>query len=414
MSRHLSIPAWAVGCCLAAAVHAAEPLRLEAALARARAASPALMAQDAELLATQARADHEGLPPPYVVGADLENVAGTGSLGGVQGAEATARIGRLIELGGKRAARRELGRAEVLLQRHVAAAERLDVATRTTARFIEVLADQQRLEYARERVLLAGRLRDEVAAWVEVARNPESDLHAAQIAVAEAELQLEHAEHELLSARTTLAASWGALLPDFTMAAGDLLQLPPLPDFAALAARLPQTPEQQVLRLQADSLEARRRIAYAAGQPDVSVSIGVRRLEAFDDQGLVMSFSLPLGSRARAAPGVAEAEAQLAAQQARREADLIERHQLMFEKYQELGHARAEVDTVTGRMLPLAESALQFTRRGFEVGRFGFLELDQAQRAVFDLRGRAVEAATRYHFLLAEVERLAALPESTP
>ena len=395
--------------------HAAEPLRLEEAVARSLASNPSLAAEAAEVRAVQARAEREGLPTPYVVGGDLENAGGTGSLSGIHSAETTLRLGRGIELGGKRAARQALGTAEIARQRNVSDAARLDIASRATARFIEVVADQQRLEFARERVKLADRTRREVASWVAAARNPESDLSAAEIAVAEAELEREHAEHELASARMTLAASWGSFEPDFTSVAGNLRALPAVEPFEVLAARLPSTAVQRSALLEAEAIAARRRVALTSAKPDVTVSLGVRRLEALDDQGLVMSVSVPLGSRPRASLAIAEADAQLDALEARREAQRAEGHQGLFDKYQELVHARTEYDALTKRMLPKAEQAYAFTRRGFEAGRFSFVALTQAQRTLFDLRARSVEAAARYHTRLVEVERLTTVAaEPTP
>src|SRR3546814_19499118 len=81
----------------------------------------------------------------------------------------------------------------------------LPYTTRLRSRYVAVAAAQQQLEFARERVKLAEQIRAEVARWVEAARNPASDLRAAEIALAEAELEVEDAEHELTSARMTLA-----------------------------------------------------------------------------------------------------------------------------------------------------------------------------------------------------------------
>lgn len=413
--RFLLPLAFAGACAGAPSGRAAEPLRLEEAVARSLASNPSLAAEAAELRAAQARAQREGLATPYVIGGELENVGGTGAVSGVRSAETTLRLGRIIELGGKRAARQALATAEVNRQRNVGDTARLDIASRATARFIEVVADQQRLDYARERVTLAERTRREVAAWVVAARNPESDLRAAEIAVAEAELDREHAEHELASARVTLAATWGALEPDFIAVAGDLGTLPTVQPFATLAARLPMTAAQRNALLEAETVAARRRVAEAGAKPDINVSLGVRRLEALGDQGLVMSVSVPLGSKPRASLAIAEADAQLAALESRRDAQRTESHQDLFQKYQELIHARTEFTALRTRILPKAEQAFAFTRRGFEAGRFSFVALTQAQRTLFALRERSVEAAARYHTFLVEVERLTTVSaEATP
>lgn len=394
---------------------AAEPLRLEEAVARSLERNPVLIAESAELRAAQARAERGALRPPLVVGGDFENVAGTGVLSGVRSAETTLRLSRVIELGGKRGARQALGAAEVARQQFAGDVARLDIATRTTERFIEVVADQQRLVFARERVTLAERTRNEIARWVAAARNPESDLHAAEIAVADAELEREHAEHELAAARTTLAASWGASEPDFASVAGHLDELPAVEPVTALADRFPRTVAERRAELDAAAIGARRQVAVASARPDVDLSLGIRRFETLDDQGLVMSVSVPLGSRPRASLAIAEADAELAAVDARRIAHRSEAYQTLFERYQELIHARTEYEAVRGRMLPRAEQAFAFTRRGFEAGRFSFIALTQAQRTLFELRQRSVEAAARYHTLLVEIERLTALsPETTP
>lgn len=408
--RRLLVLAIAGTCGLPFGAQAAEPLRLQQAIDRALSADPALRAENAELDAARARAERAALGTQYSVGGELENVAGTGSLQGFESAETTLRISRVLELGGKRAARQAVGEAETRLQENTASAARLDTMSRTATRFIEALLDQRRLTQADERVGLTGQTRREVAGWVEAGRNPATDLLAAELALAQAELEREHAEHELQAARMTLAASWGAGDVDFGELAGDLESLPVPASFGTLAARLQETPEQRDSELRAGALAAQRRAAVADARSDLTLSLGVRRLEALNDQGLVMSASLPLGGRRRSSLSVVEADARLTALDARREASLIERQQRLFERYQELNHARIEVQALREAMLPKAEEALALARRGFEAGRFSFIALAQAQDTLFELRRREVESAARYHTLLVEVDRLTATP----
>lgn len=414
MSLHFISVLAIAGMSFAAGVaQAAEPLRLDAAVERALAANPALAAQAAQLRAVEARAEREALPPPFVLAAQLENAAGTGALAGVDGAEATVQVERAIELGGKRAARQALGEAQIARQRLAVATARIDIRAQAAERFIEVAIDQRRLEDARARLAQAQALRAEVARWVEAARNPESDLHAADIAVTEAELQQEHAEHELAAARMTLAASFGSQVVDFDVVWLDLAELPPLPDFEVLAARLASTPGQRAALLDAGTGAARRRLAVAAARPDLTVGVGVRRLETLNEQALLVSMSLPLGTRRRAVPLIAEAEAQGAALGASSEASRIEAHQSLFTMYQELLHARNEVEALRERLLPRAEAAEAFTRRGFEAGRFSYQALAQASRTVTELHARQTDALARYHLRRVAIEHFTADSEES-
>lgn len=411
--RYLLVLALAGTCGVALQSHAAEPLRLEQAVSRALDANPLLAADTAELRAAEARSARGALPKPLTVNGEFENFAGSGTLSGVRSSEGTLRIGKVLELGGKRAARQALGRAEVDQQLNQADVTRVALVRETTFRFIDVISDQRRLAFARERVRLAERTRREVSSWVSAARNPESDLRSAEIALAEAELELEDAQHELESARVTLAAIWGAMEPDFSELVGDFDVLPELQALESLAARLLLTPEQRDVALQRETAEARRRVALASAKPDIDLSLGVRRLEGLDDQGLVMSISVPLGTRARAGYSVSEAEAEIAAIDARSQSQRYERHQQLFAAYQELAHARHEVERLREAMIPKAEEAVAINRRGFEQGRFAYLVLDQSQRKLFDLRIRELEATARYHTLLAEIESRTATVQDT-
>jgi len=177
-----------------------------------------LAAEAAALRAADSRAAREALSTPLTIGGELENFAGTGALSGTRLAETTFRVGKRIELGGKQAARRASGQTHVLRQRNTAALARADVIALTSLRFIQVLADQARLAAAKERTAFASKARNEVARWVQAGRNPDSDLAAADITLADAELSEEHAAHELLASRQTLAASWGGVEVDFAEA----------------------------------------------------------------------------------------------------------------------------------------------------------------------------------------------------
>lgn len=400
---------------IAAHSGAAEPLTLAKAVHRAVMSSPELAAESLDADAAEAHARREGMPAPWFVSADIENFAGSGSFTGMDAAETTLRLGRVIELGGKRAARQGLGAADVARRQHSTEVSRLRIAALATTRFIEVVADQQRLRLAEQHVELAQRARTEVARWVQAARNPEMDLHAAELALTDAELAREHAEHELASARVTLVSTWGSLAPEFDSVAGSLTDLPEAPPFEVLAKRLPESAAQHGHVLDVQVSTGRRALARADARADLTMNLGVRRLEAFEDHGLVLSMSMPLGSRSRASLSASEADARLAATQHRRDASLAENYQALFEKYQELVHARTEHGALRQFMLPKSEQALTLAQRGFDSGRFSFAALTQAQNTSLALRKRAIDAAARYHMLLVDVEHLtAAIPEPAP
>lgn len=397
----LLVPDWALG----------QPtLSWSEARERALAANPTLAAQVADSEVVQILAKREALAPPVTVGAELENFAGSGALGGLGAAEATLRLTRTLEMGGKRAARTALGDAASARARHRNEILRREIERQTRLRFIEVLADQSRLTVAREHVALAVKSRDEVARAVQRARNPETDLHTSELALADAELELEHAEHELAAARVTLVSSWGERQADFGEVRGDLDSLGALEPLDTLTARLDDSPAAAEARLAQVEAAARRELARANRLPDLNASLGVRRLEGMGDNALVASVSIALGAASRSGFEQRAAQATEFARTRDRAALATEQYQSLFEHYQEAAHARTEFEMLRDRMLPAAEKSLALARRGFEAGRFPFHTLAQSQEKLIELRRRQIDTAVRHHTLLAAIELLAGAP----
>lgn len=394
-------------------VHA-EPLTLQAAIGRTLASNPSLRAEGAAVTAYEQQLQLDGLAPALTLGAELENIGGTGAVSNTGGAETTLRLGKVFELGGKRAARQQRGLAEIARQENVVTRRRLDLAAETTKRFIAVVETQDELALAERQVALTQETEAAVQQRVDRGVSPAGDVALAQIAVARAELAREHAEHELESSRFALVALWGEVAPRPIDATAELLTLPDLPAFESLAERLTRTPEAVAYTLDTAKLDADRGVAQAAARPDLALTAGVRRLEAIDDQALVFSFSMPLGSSHRSGHAVGRIDAELEAVAARRDAAMLEARQLLFARYQELRHARTEVQSLTDRMIPAADRGLSLTRAGYDDARYSILQLTQAQNTLLQLQQERLVAAARYHTLLAEIERSTADAGATP
>jgi cobalt-zinc-cadmium efflux system outer membrane protein len=387
---------------------------LEAAIRRTLETNPALQAEGAAVDARRRQAELSGLPPALTFAADLENVLGTGSVSGVRSAEVTLRLGKVIELGGKRAARQAFGRAEVERQQNVVRQRQLDLAAETTRRFIAVAEGQLELELASQQWALTRETEAAVRERVKRGVAPEADQALAQIAVVRAEIDHEHAEHELASAQFALVALWGESSPRSIEVTGDLLVLPELPEFEALAERLADTPEVAAFVLDDKRLQADREVARASARPDLSLSVGIRRLEALDDQGLVLSFAMPFGTETRSAFAIARNDAEQVELDARQQVAGLEVRQQLFTHVQELRHARTAFDALTDRMIPAAKQGLALTQLGYDNARYSILQLTQTQATLLQLQLERVATAARYHQLLADIERSTASAGVTP
>lgn len=405
--------------CLVAVANAAEPVSQREALSLARAIelatarNPIVGGFSAEADALSHRAQAEALRPNFVIESELENFAGTGSASGTDSLEATIRLSRVIELGGKPGLRRGLGTAELDRLSTDQRLRKLDLETEVARRFVHVVSDQRTLLTARRATELARVARDAARERVEAGASSPAALGRAEIALARARIEQEHAEHELGSSRVKLAVLWGDTTADFAEASGDLFELPALEPFDTYRARVDKSPDLERFAAEARIQEARIRLAEARRSPDISVGAGVRRLEAFDDQALVASFHVPLGTRRRADLEERAARAERSRIDSDREARRLELYATLFDLYQEILHARTEAEALQTQVRPQAETMLSTTNEGYRAGRFSLLELADAQLQLIEVERDAIRAAAQFHTLLVEIQRVTGEPIRT-
>lgn len=386
------------------------PLTLGTALQRAEAQHPLFRTYRAELAAADARTLQAGVRPAPELSLEIEDVLGSGTVSGIDSAQTTLGFSQLIERGGLRDRRvdtAQAGRETVVTQGEVA---RLDLRAEVARRFLHVLSDQALLANTREATRLARSTLEAVERRIAAARAPLAERSRAQVTLARAELDEEHAEHELLSSRRHLAAAMGQMEADFGEAQGELLQLPEVAPFEVLLTQMQATPD--LLRFASEErLRASQlRLAQARRTPGLQLGAGLRRREATDDVGWVFSASLPLFAASREAGHIAEAEARIAQIGPEREQALLLAQAQLFEIYQELQHAEIEFRAQRDRVVPAVEEGLRLTRLAFDRGRYSLLELRDAQAEWALQQRRLIEAAAEYHGYLIDIQRLTGAP----
>jgi outer membrane protein, heavy metal efflux system len=385
-------------------------LSLASAIDAALKHNPALAVSSYELKTADARVTHAKLGPKPEVSLQLENFAGSGAVRGVDALESTLALSRILELGGKRASRVDaatIGRELSGIDRQ---AKQLDILADVTRRFIDVVLAQQTIVLADRAAKLAEQTLAAITVRVAAARSPQAEQSRASIALTRARIEQERAANKLQGVRRALAALWGARSASFGSAAADLFALPQVASFEALTARLQGNPDFLRFATESRLREAELRFAQAQSNPDLNVSLGIRRFETTGDTALVAGVSIPLslGNRNRATLREAELRQEQLRVQSR--TALLQTEAALFGLYQEMSSARMRVTTLRSDALPQADAALEQTQYGFDRGRFSYMELASAQQELLALQGASLEAAADYHRLVAEIERLTGEP----
>lgn len=381
-------------------------LTLTDALSAALLRNPALQSAGFDIRAAEAGITQAGLRPNPELGLTLENFGGSGEIRNAKALESTLSLSQVIELGGKRARRVEsarYGRDAATLARD---SRQLDVLAEVTRRFIDVAADQELLLMSRRATGLVQQTFNAIDQRVAAARAPEAEKSRAAIALGRARLEEKRAEQALLSARRQLAALWGSAEPRFGDAKADLFDLPPVTNLEGLMARLKGNPDFLRFANEQRLRDAQWQLAKAEAKSNVTVGAGLRRFEETGDTGFVMNVSMPLAIGNRNQGAIRAAGIRRDQVEIEEQAAFFTAQATLFELYQALQQARAEVGSLRQQLIPQARSALSQTEYGYERGRFSYLELSAAQRELLELQREAISAAATYHRVLAEIERL--------
>lgn len=322
----------------------------------------------------------------------------------------TIRLNQLIELGGKRAARV----AAASLGQEVAGkdyeARRVELIARVANVFIEVLAGQERLRLAEETSQLAQKVVNTVARRVQAGKVPPIEETRAGVAFSTTRIELVQAQRDLAAARKRLTLLWGNSSPQFSKALGDLGSLVILPSFETLAERVLASPMALRSLKNVEQRKAMLAVEQTRRIPNLTLGGGAIHHALAGGTTIVAGLMVPLplfdrnqGNLREAYQRVDKAIDEQAATDLRLRAELTQ-------AYEALSAAQNETSVLRSEILPAAKSAFEVTNKGYELGKFGYLEVLDAQRTLFQNQILYVRALANYQRLVNELERLIAGP----
>lgn len=382
----------------------APSLTLDEALSAAGAVSPAIEASRSGVKAAEAQRSAAGLRPNPSLDTMTENVAGTGMYKGLRSSETTVGLSLPLELGGKRSARVGVANAQLDRATLDAVIAQADLRLRVTQAYNDAVAGQRRTANARQQVGIAAEVLR--AAHVRVAAGRASPLEeqradvarlnaegAAERADRSAQVALGNLARLIRRGATTLDADWFTRID----IAGPRMPVRSEDTLAAAAAQADLT-----------TATAQVRLARSQRVPDVTVSASARRLEATNDMAAVFGVSvpLPLFNNGRAAVDFASAQRQQA--DAQRRVALLDAEQAIASAEADVANAATSARNATGPTLAAAQEAARIARIGYREGKFGQLDLLEAERTLAETRAAAIDALAAYHDAEARLDRLAA------
>jgi cobalt-zinc-cadmium efflux system outer membrane protein len=182
--------------------------------------------------------------------------------------------------------------------------------------------------------------------------------------------------------------------------------MPAVPPPTRLLERLNETAELRLATLQIDQREASLGLEKAQRMPDLTVSVGSQYSETERERVNVVGLSMPIPLFNRNQGNVlAAARRADQARDLRNATELRLRTQIQttLEQWQT---ANGEVKAFNQTILPAAQSAVDSATRGFEMGKFGFLDVLDAQRTLISARTQYIQAVAEATDARVRIERI--------
>jgi outer membrane protein, heavy metal efflux system len=367
--------------------------------------APRLAESLANIRAAEGRALQAGLRPNPSASFEAENLGVKGGSGTLAEVQLTLALAQPIELGGKRAARVAAGQAGIeaatARNRQIVVDYGYDLALA----YVAAEAAQARILLFEEAVAAAQEDLRAARALVDAGR--EADLRSvqAQAAATTAQADLEVARADAQAAFAQLSSVAGVPIP-FTGVATSLL---PLAGQLSLPTGEPPVASPAVLAAEAEREAALRRIEVERTRavPDITPSLGIRRLTGSDETVFVAGVSVAIRLFDRNQGNVAAATAELAGSDARLTAARLE---VLNGWRSAAALARAADARVTAseQAQMASDEAYRLARVGYEAGRTPLLEVLLTRRNLTLAQAATIEARLARIRAEAQLDRLSA------
>ncbi|MFZ6711836.1 TolC family protein [Undibacterium sp. TC9W] len=316
----------------------------------------------------------------------------------------TIQINQPLELGGKRGARisvAERGRSLALNELAIKSAE---IRAAVTTHFFAVLIAQERQRLATASLELAQRASHAASRQVSLGKIPPLEATRAGIAESGVRVELAQANSELLMARQRLATAMGNKLAAEQQLQAEFHTLPALPDMRKLTQALSRSPLMQRAQLEVDKRQAMSALEKSRQIPDLTLSIGNKREQQTGRNQAIVGISIPLNLFDRNQGNLQEALSR--ADKARDELTATENrlHGELLQAHQRLSLAREEAEMLKKEMLPGAQQAYELAIKGFEYGKFNFMDVLDAQRSLLQARAQYLRSLSEAQRAAADIE----------
>lgn len=374
-------------------------LSLDQALSAAFAQNPELAAVGREIGIAEGERRQAGLLPNPELAWEVEDTRRNTST-------TTVTLSQALELGGKRGARIEVAEAGQAVARLELQRQRNGLRADVIQAFHAALRAQTALELAQQSQALTERGLRVVEGRVRAGQSSPVEATRAQVQLAQAQAAVRRAQAERSVARQALARLTGSAEVGFDRLDSASLSPGPAPRAELLLAKVEQTVDWRLAAAQVERGEAGLGSEKAQRIPNLTVSLGSQYSREDRERVNVVGLSMPLPLFDRNQGNVLAAARRSDQARDLRNAVELRLRSDTRSALEQWATAMGEVQAYDRTILPSAQQAVDTATRGFEMGKFAFLDVLDAQRTLIEARGLYLDALASATDARAQVERI--------
>lgn len=315
-------------------------------------------------------------------------------------------VNQRLELGGKQSARIDVANQNHKISLADIAEMCAAIKIKVQGSFYDAYGAEQRYKLAQSALDLAKKVHAIAKKRVLAGKASPVEETKAQLAEAATRIELAQADGEWMLARQRLAALWGSTSPKFDSVkdSDTVLNIPLSLD--PLFEQISYSPKLIKLTLEIDRYQGIVRLEQSRQVPDIMFNVGMQYDETLRRNQAVLGVMVPIPVFDRNQGALREALSRLDKVRAEKRAMEIKIKTEIAQAYGHLLTLKNTVNVLQREILPNAKNTYYLATKGFELGKFSFLDVLDAQRTLFQAQSQYIKIQADMFQKITELNQL--------
>ncbi len=370
--------------------------------------NPELKTLRYEIDALGAAKIQSGLMPNPEFAVEAENILGSKDFNGFDNSEITAVLSQDILLAGKISKRVKVAETNISLAEWDYETKRIEIITDIRKAFQQALAVQLLIEKNEELIKVSKEFVVNLQKRVYAGKISPAEVSRAKIILNSLRIDLNRLKSEYENYKSELLSL--IYQPDLTIdeLIGELEYPVDVPSYDSLLNQLTNNPKLKRYESEYDKQTAIVNLEESKAVPDLTISVGFKRLNDAKANTFLVGASIPLLIFDRNQGAIQEAKIRV--DQKQREYFSVKNRltlqlNVLYKRLNTLIETAAQLNSES---IPEAEDAFQIIKEGNLVGRFAIIDVLDAERTLFELQNQYLNIIGQIHSTRIEIEGLIA------